>query len=82
MSSGRSGMSHFASGGMTPRAWRMISYSCIGFLLYGGVILSEMMQEVRLKKVDDQLKMSSLYEIEDNAQVVPDKSTDTTENPG
>lgn len=42
--------------GMTPRAWRMISYSCIGFLIYGMIVFGEMLQSVQLSRIDSELK--------------------------
>ena len=41
---------------MTPRAWRMISYSVIGFLIYGFILLMELLQNIHLNRIDSQLK--------------------------
>ena len=41
---------------MTPRAWRMICYCVIGFLIYGLVLLMELLQNVHLNRIDEQLK--------------------------
>lgn len=47
------------STGMTPRAWRMISYLCIGATIYGMVFVTETLQNIRLNRIDQQMKMLS-----------------------
>lgn len=53
-------MNHFLYSGMTPRAWRMISYCCLGFVLYGGLLFVEIIQNVHLYKIDQQLQSISM----------------------
>lgn len=48
----------FLSMAMTPRAWRMIFYCCFGFLIYGGIVLAELLQEVKLARLEVQAKMA------------------------
>ncbi len=50
-------MSGFVHGGMTPRAWRMISYICIGATVYGMVLVAETLQTYKLNRIDLQMKM-------------------------
>ncbi len=49
-------MSQFVSSGMTPRAWRMISYICIGTTIYGIVLVTETLQNYKLNRIDRQMK--------------------------
>jgi hypothetical protein len=53
----RSDSNQFFYTGMTPRAWRMISYSCVGFFIYSAILFTEMLQNVHLYKIDHQLKL-------------------------
>lgn len=55
----------FLHGGMTPRAWRMISYSCIGFFIYGIVIASEALQNRQLNRIDQQMQRMNSMESSD-----------------
>lgn len=48
----------FLSTEMTPRAWRTIFYCCVGFLIYGGIVLAELLQDVKLARFKQQLKMA------------------------
>ena len=41
---------------MTPRAWRMLTYSVAGFLIYGLVLFMELLQTFHLNRIDAQLK--------------------------
>lgn len=50
----------FLQTGMTPRAWRMIGYTCVGMLLYGGILFAEIVQNIQLNKVDAELKAIEL----------------------
>ena len=47
----------FISTGMTPRAWRMISYCVVGFLVYCLLLFAEMLQSFHLNKIDQQLNL-------------------------
>ena len=42
--------------GMTPRAWRMLSYCCIGLVIYSMVLFGEILQNMHLDRIDQQLK--------------------------
>ena len=53
-------MNQFLYSGMTPRAWRMISYCCVGFFLYGMVLFYEIMQNIHLNKIDAQLQLLNM----------------------
>jgi hypothetical protein len=50
------GTSHFLQTGMTPRAWRMICYICIGMCVYGLILLMETVQKFQLNRIDRQLQ--------------------------
>ena len=41
---------------MTPRAWRMISFCCIGVTIYGLFLLHGLLQSMHLNRIDQQLK--------------------------
>ncbi len=49
-------MNTFLYGGMTPRAWRMISYICIGITIYGMVLVTEALQNQRMNRIDRQMR--------------------------
>ena len=50
------GQSSFGSTEMTPRAWRMLSYACVGIFLYGAVVIAETLQNYHLNKIDKQMQ--------------------------
>lgn len=47
---------------MTPRAWRMIAYSCVGLCVYGLVFLMEAAQNFQMNRIDRQLQEVSRLE--------------------
>ncbi|MBI1979642.1 MAG: hypothetical protein HYS58_02645 [Elusimicrobia bacterium] len=49
--------SSFASTEMTPRAWRMLSYICVGATIYGMVLATETLQKFKLNRIDRQLEI-------------------------
>ena len=64
--------------GMTPRAWRMISYSCIGFLIYGLVLVTEIVQNYHLNKIDKQMEMIEKMERYNFDEESPENSPDSS----
>ena len=52
---------------MTPRAWRMISYCTVGFLIYGLFLLHQLLLNLHLNRIDQQLKdidQAAMVEVE------------------
>ena len=61
----------FLSTEMTPRAVRMLSYCCIGFFVYGSVLLAEIYQNIQLQRIDQQLKMAEKMDLENDKETNP-----------
>jgi hypothetical protein len=57
-----SGKREFMTTEMTPRAWRMIAYSCVGITLYGLTFLIDQVQNAQLSRIDRQLQQVSQLE--------------------
>lgn len=56
---------------MTPRAWRMIAYSCVGALIYGLILLAELLQNVQMSKIDAQLQQMERQDYEQTEPATP-----------
>ena len=62
---------------MTPRAWRMICYCVVGFVIYGLFLLHELMLNLHLNRIDQQLKsieQAAMVGAEDQKAVTFDKA--------
>ena len=60
MSYGGASDSPFMSSKMTPRAWRMLAYAAVGFLVYGLLFIIEKAQNRQLSQIDR--KMQKVYQ--------------------
>ena len=69
--------------GMTPRAWRMIAYSCIGLFFYGVTIVMETLQNYNLNRIDTQMQRMDALEnpLYDDPAVITSSNTVAVSSP-